>query len=248
MSLLQDIKKKATQVNFVSTGISNPDMLHGLPHGWISTVSFLRTPEEELPKAKSVIILGLYAWDRAFNLTVDSSYLKGRKTSKPVEPSESYQLYYEVMRGKAWLIVDYLSKRGFDSLVSFSIPLKTSAVRCGLGCQGKNTLLITPRYGPRVRLVSVITTAELETDEPYKEDLCRDCRRCLVACPTKALTPHKLTINRCMTYAAERPDAEDVSSDVRKLERRLIERPTPNSYIECSRCIDVCPIGETQRG
>jgi len=248
MSLSQDIKKKATQAGFASTGISSPDLLSGLPHGWISTVSFLRTPEEELPNAKSVIILGLYAWDRAFNLTVDSSYLKSKKASKPMKPSESYQLYYEVMRGKAWLIVECLLKRGFDSLVSFSIPLKTSAVRCGLGCQGKNTLLITPRHGPRVRLVSVIATAELETDEPYEEDLCKDCRKCLVACPTKALTPYKLTINRCMTYAAEKPDAEDVSSDVRKLERRLIDRPTPYSYIECSRCIDVCPIGKPQLG
>jgi len=247
MTLTQNLKEEAKKAGFVTVGISSPDMLRGLPHGRIGTVFFLRTPEEELPNAKSVVVLGLYVWDRAFNLTVDSSYLKTKKKpkSKSMEPHESYQLYYEVMRGKAWPIVHYLSKRGFDSLVSFSIPLKTSAVRCGLGCQGKNTLLITPKYGPRVRLVSVITTAELETDEPYKEDLCRDCKKCLVACPTKALTPYKLTINRCMTYAAERPDTEDVPSEVRKLESRLIDRPTPSSFIECSRCLNVCPIGET---
>jgi epoxyqueuosine reductase len=153
-------------------------------------------------------------------------------------------LYYEVLKDKAWMVVDYLAKKGFESVYSLGIPLKTSAVRCGLGCQGKNTLLITPNYGPRVRLISVLTSAELDVDEPFKENICGDCERCVVACPTKALEPYRLKINRCMTYSAENPRAEDVVEDVKEKERRLIQRPSLCSYVECSICLEACPIGK----
>jgi epoxyqueuosine reductase len=153
-------------------------------------------------------------------------------------------LYYEVLKNKAWMIVDFLNRRGFESKWTLSVPLKTSAVKCGLGCQGKNTLLITPKYGPRVRLIAVLTTAELDADEPFKEDFCRDCQKCVDACPTKALEPYKLKINRCMTYSAENAAAKDVSEDVKELERKLVPRPTSKSYIECTICMDACPIGK----
>ena len=244
MTLTEDLKQKAVEAGFVSIGISNPNMLHGLPHGWISTVCNLRSPEEELPTVRSVILMSYYAWDKSFNLTVDSTYLRGRDMYAPKVPLESHMLYYGVLKNKAWVIVDYLTKKGYESLLSVTIPLKTAAVRCGLGCQGKNTLLITPNHGPRIRLISVLTTAELDIDEPYKEDLCGECEKCIIACPTKALEPYKIKINRCMTYAAEKPHAQDVPDDVRKIERRLIQRPTPNSYIECTTCIEACPIGK----
>ena len=247
MTLTQDVKQKAIDVGFVSVGISNPSVLRDLPHGWIRNICNLRSPEEELPTVKSVILMSYYAWDRAFNLRVDSTYFRSRERYVPRIPVESYQLYYEVMKSKAWMIVDCLSQKGFEAILSFTIPLKTAAVRCGLGCQGKSTLLITPNYGPRVRLISVLTTAELDTDEPYKEDFCKDCEKCVIACPTGALEPYKIRINRCMTYAAEQPEASDVPDDVRKLERKLIRRPTPHSYIECTTCIEACPIGKLQR-
>jgi len=188
--------------------------------------------------------MGFNVWDRAFNLAVDSPDWRGYGMHTSDEQREHYQFYYEIMKNKAWRIVDYLGKRGFESSFSLSIPLKTAAVRCGLGCQGKSTLVITPSYGPRVRLISVLTTAELDVDEPYNEDLCRDCEKCLTACPTKALDPYKLKIERCMTYSAESPHSSDVAEEVRELERRLIRKPTSNSYIECTICIDVCPIGK----
>jgi epoxyqueuosine reductase len=247
MTLTEDLKQKAVQAGFVSIGISNPSMLRDLPQGWISTVCNLRSPEEELPTVKSVMLMSYYAWDKSFNLAIDSTYLQSRDMYAPKVPLERYQLYYEVLKNKAWVIVDDLTKKGYESLLSFTIPLKTAAVRCGLGCQGKNTLLITPNHGPRIRLISVLTTAELDIDEPYKDDLCGDCEKCIIACPTKALEPYKIKINRCLTYAAEEPHAQDVPDDVRKIEKRLIKRPTPNSYIECTTCIEACPIGKPLR-
>jgi len=244
MTLTEDVKQKALEVGFVSVGISNPGRLSGLPHGVIGNYYNLRSPEEELPSVKSVIVMGFYSWDKAFNLQVDSTNLQGNRLQTPKVPLESYQLYYEVMKSKAWLIVDYLQKRGFEALLSLAIPLKTTAVRCGLGCQGKNTLLVSPTYGPRVRLISVLTDAELDADEPYKEDLCGNCDKCVKACPAKALELYKLKINHCMVYSVENPDATDVSDNTKELRQKLIARPTSNSYIECTLCADVCPIGK----
>jgi epoxyqueuosine reductase len=245
MNLTQEVRQKAMEAGFVSVGILNPSTLQDLPYGWVGRMINLRPPEEIMPTVKSIILLCFNAWDRAFNLAIDQPNWRGYGMHGPEEKFESYILYYEIMRNKAWMIVDYLTKRGFDSLISLGIPLKTAAVRCGLGCQGKNTLLIHPTYGPRVRLVSVLTTAQLEIDEPYKEDLCKNCEKCVIACPTQALEPYKLKINRCMTYSAESPHSPEVPDDVRKMERRLVQRPTPNSYIECTTCIDTCPRGRS---
>lgn len=247
MALTQDLKQRAREVGFVSVGISSPDMLRNLPYGWVGKITNLRPPEELLPTVKCVILMSLNTWDKAFSLSIDSPNWRGYGMHAPDEEFESYYFSYEIMKHKAWEIVNYLKKKGFDSVFSFRIPLKTAAVECGLGCQGKNTLLITPSLGPRVNLISALTTAELDIDEPFKKDLCGDCERCVVACPTKALEPYKLKINRCMTYSAESPHSSDVPEDVRELERRFIQRPTSNSYIECTICMDVCPIGRTQK-
>jgi len=245
LTLAQNVKEEAKKVGFALAGITNSDMLRDLPYGKIRYIGELKTPEEELPKVKSVILMGFYAWDTIFNVVADSSRLHHDEACKPQVPLENYQLYYQVVRAKAWEVAHHLEKKGFDSVPSVSIPLKTAAVKCGLGCQGKNTLLVTPTYGPRVRLVSVLTAAELDIDEPYKDDLCKGCERCMRACPAKAIEPYKLKVNQCMVYASENPGSKDVPVEARSLEKRLIQRPTPNSFIDCTRCLEICPIGKT---
>jgi epoxyqueuosine reductase len=57
----------------------------------------------------------------------------------------------------------------------------------GLGWIGRNCLLITPQFGPRVRLASVLTNCPLEPGHRI-HDRCGDCRECVDACPVHALT------------------------------------------------------------
>jgi len=247
MTLTDELKKQAMDAGFVTVGITTSEKLHDLPYGWVHTVQNLRKPEEVLPTVKTAVLLGYYAWDKSVNMAVDSTYLRDRDKQTPEVPLERYQLYYEILKNKAWTIVDYLTKQGHEARLTLSIPLKTAAVRCGLGSQGKNTLLINPTYGPRIRLIAIVTDAELNPDAPFSDDLCGDCEKCLKACPTKALEPYKIQITRCLTYAAEQPHAQDVPEDVRNLEKKLTRRPTPNSYIECTICIDACPLGRPQK-
>lgn len=247
MNLTEEIKRQAAKVGFVCVGITSPEMLHDLPHGWVGKVINLHAPGEEMEEINSVILLGYFTWDKSFNMAVDSTYLKQRKNHTPKVPSERYQLYYEILKNKARTLVDFLTKKGFKAQLSLTISLKTSAVKCGLGSQGKNTLLVTPKYGPRIRLIAILTTAKLDLDEPFQDNLCGDCEKCITACPTHAIEPYKINIHRCLTYAAEEPNSKDIPDDVRKIEEELTQRPTENSYVECVICQEACPIGRLVR-
>lgn len=243
-SLTENLKQLAQEVGFASVGISKPEMLEDLPYGPVGKVTTLKSPVQELPGVKSIILLVFHTWDKIFSLSVDSPEWRGYGLHSPEEKFESYYLPYEIMKNKAWEIVDFLRREGYESKYSLRIPLKTTAINCGLGCQGKSTLLITPGHGPRVNLISVLTTAELEIDAPFAANLCGNCNLCVTACPTKALDPYSITIEKCMTYSAESPCSSDVSPHVREMEKKLVLRPSKNSYIECARCMEVCPIGK----
>jgi len=57
----------------------------------------------------------------------------------------------------------------------------------GLGCIGKNNMLVTPEYGPRVRLRAALLDIELPATGPADFDPCPDCDMpCRKACPQKA--------------------------------------------------------------
>ena len=65
---------------------------------------------------------------------------------------------------------------------------KHAAVAAGLGRFGLNNLLLTPQFGPRQRLVSIITSAPLAPDPVIEEPLCLGvtCAKCLESCPAGA--------------------------------------------------------------
>jgi len=243
-TLTENLKDLALNRGFADVGITGPEIVKDLYYGWVGKIRKMRSPVEELASVKSIIVMTQKIWDDSFSLSIYPPEWQGYGMHSDDEQFETYYVGYEVMRRKAQYIVDFLRAQGYDALISFEIPCKATAVRCGLGAQGKNTLLITPEYGPRVMLVSVVTSAELEVDNPFEEDLCGNCDRCITKCPTGALRPYTLTINRCMTYSAESPCSPDVTVDVRELERKLVRRPTANSFIDCSICLNVCPVGK----
>jgi len=71
------------------------------------------------------------------------------------------------------------------------VSLKHAAVRAGLGAMGRNTLLATEKFGNRLRLGGVLTTAELPAGSPAESSLCEDnCRTCVEVCPVNALDGH----------------------------------------------------------
>jgi epoxyqueuosine reductase len=67
------------------------------------------------------------------------------------------------------------------------IFLKDAAVMAGLGCIGKNNLVITPGYGPRIRFRAILLDRKAETTSPLEFNPCEGCEQpCRKACPIKA--------------------------------------------------------------
>jgi epoxyqueuosine reductase len=79
---------------------------------------------------------------------------------------------------------------------TFSLPyhiekggmfLKDAAVLAGLGCLGKNNMLVTREFGPRVRLRAMLLGEELPPTGPVDFDPCQGCEEpCKNVCPQKA--------------------------------------------------------------
>ncbi len=117
-----------------------------------------------------------------------------------------------------------------------AISHKAVARMAGLGWQGKNLLLITPQYGSRVRLVTVLARAPLETDGPIK-NRCGKCMLCHDACPVGAIKG----INTEDHYKT-RNDALYFDKCVEKLTVDFSKLPHIGAPI-CGICIKVCPFG-----
>jgi epoxyqueuosine reductase len=108
---------------------------------------------------------------------------------------------------------------------------REAAARAGVGFYGKNTLLITRRFGSWVVLGTLVTTAELEATSPLELD-CGSCRLCIDACPTGALDePGTLDATRCLSYWTQ--TAHDIPEPYRE--------ELGASVYGCDICQDVCP-------
>jgi len=111
---------------------------------------------------------------------------------------------------------------------------KRAAVLAGLGWIGKNCLLITPEFGPRVRLATILVDGDLPPGTPMTKSLCGACTACTAACPggfiTGVLWEQGMSRGRML-------DAHGCD------EFRESHRPLLGRESECGRCLLVCPRG-----
>jgi epoxyqueuosine reductase len=108
---------------------------------------------------------------------------------------------------------------------------REAAARAGVGFYGKNTLLITRRFGSWVVLGTLVTTANVEPASPLALD-CGSCRLCIDACPTDALAEAgTLDATRCLSYWTQ--TANDIPEPYRG--------ELGASVYGCDICQDVCP-------
>ncbi len=63
---------------------------------------------------------------------------------------------------------------------------KRLAWLAGLGWRGRNGLLVSPEWGAKVRLATILTNAPLEPGQPLDTD-CGSCKGCLTVCPAGAI-------------------------------------------------------------
>jgi len=125
---------------------------------------------------------------------------------------------------------------------NFTAHLSAKAVAnvAGLGWQGKSLLIVTPEFGPRVRLVTILTDLPLVADKPLK-NRCGNCTACTEACVARAIR----NVNVEFHYAS-RDEALDFSKCAEKLVHEFKNLPLVEKPI-CGICIKVCPWGRRLR-
>ena len=99
---------------------------------------------------------------------------------------------YTKMAFTAGHLAQFIRGLGYKAIpcgndTALSIPL---AMQAGLGELARNGLLVTPEYGPRVRISKVFTNLELTPDKPIEfgvTDFCLKCFKCADTCPGQAI-------------------------------------------------------------
>ena len=114
-------------------------------------------------------------------------------------------------------------------------PEVLAAARAGLGVVGKNSLLITPRWGSFVFIGLIATDLELDI-APRPVESCIGCNRCILACPGGALSAGGVDVRRCLSDITQRKG--ELSRDEQALLR------AQNTAWGCDICQLVCPMNE----
>lgn len=136
---------------------------------------------------------------------------------------------------------------------------KTVGAVAGMGGIGLNRLLITPQFGPFVRLGSIVTDASFDTDQPIAENPCDSCGECVQACPAEAIQEDgSLDYRACALHALQSglPGVIDVArqfigADEEKIKGAIYSADfwdiwqalASGIYYNCSECIGACPVG-----
>ena len=248
MSLAEQIKYEAQALGFDVVGIASvsspPEALstrlnewlrrgyHGAMDWMARNPARRADPQAVLPGCRSVISVGMnydtehraderpghgriarYAWGEDYHGVLQARLEQLENRIKSLAPDAATRSYVDTgpVMEKAW------------------------AQQAGLGWIGKHSNLVSTRFGSWLVLGEVLTTLELEPDEPAA-DLCGSCTLCIKACPTGAITePYVVDARRCISYLTielHKPGDEIPHELAPKLGNRIFG---------CDDCLDVCP-------
>jgi epoxyqueuosine reductase len=208
-------------------------------HGYHGSMAWMaRTPEKRadprhvLPGCRSIISVGVnyltehradeqpgygriarYAWGKDYHKVLLRRLQELEKFVHGMAPDAHTRCYVDTgpIMEKAW------------------------AERAGLGWIGKHSNLVSAEHGSWLLLGEILTTLELEPDEPAT-DLCGNCMLCIQACPTMAITePYVVDATRCISYLTIelRGDATGIPHE--------LQTGMGNKIFGCDDCLDVCP-------
>jgi epoxyqueuosine reductase len=221
----QEVQAALARLEVDMAGVARVDALEDEP----TQKAFL----ELLPGVKSIVVVGMEIWPEFLDLT------SAEMTAGAINFNDIYQQHQDYIRGKlSRAVYDFAKasrKAGFKALpltgagpavdrriLKAIISYKHVAEAAGLGRIGMSSLLITEKYGPRIRLAMCLTEALLEPTPYIKDHICRYCNVCVLKCPAHAL---------------EKPKTGEAYA---------INKFACGQYVEasggCSECMRVCPI------
>ena len=189
-------------------------------------------PQNIWPWVKNVIVFGI------------PLYSPMMQTAPSMVYQELYDTTNRILDELAYKAVREINKLGYKAIFFprdcyFSIDVLVdnpnaafshviAGYYAGLGTIGDSHNLITKEFGPRLRIVSVLTDAPIEPDAMSEKDLCLHCKKCLNLCPAKCFTENKGHVYdydkvRCTEYHCT-----------------LVKE----HHWPCGICATVCPVGD----
>lgn len=228
-AMTREVKRAARLFGAALVGVCELDRL------WV----YSQGSNDETGEHTALEIPDSYRYAIAMAIEMDYGLIK---TSPAGGAAAATGLGYSKMAYAAGTLARFIRNLGYRAIPSgndtaLSIPI---AVEAGLGELGRNGLLITPKYGPRVRLCKVFTDLPLVPDEPRffgVQEFCQTCMVCAQDCPSQAISyDERIT---------EAPTVSN-SSGVLKwpINPEQCYRFWGANRTDCSNCIRVCPYNQ----
>ncbi len=225
----RDIKKTATFFGASLVGICKLD------RSWLYSSAFSLRDQKSVPNELS----DEYKYAIALAFEMDYEAIRCSPTSPA---SAATGLGYSKMAFVAGLTAHYIRGLGYRAIAcgndtACSIPI---AIDAGLGELGRNGLLITPQYGPRVRLAKIFTDLPLVPDSPIEFgvwDFCLICGKCAQKCPGQSLMHGEPSAEAHNISNREGVHAWHINAET------CLPFWAANGT-DCSNCIRVCPFNK----
>ena len=220
------VKKAAKSLGAAMVGICELDRRWVYSHHYNRKTA--ETPELDFPPSIRYAIMLVVPMDYELSKTIPSA-IGGTTTG----------LGYAHCLNAANALAQFITNLGYEAIASMNdtalnIPM---AIEAGLGEYGRNGLLITPEYGPNVRIAKVLTDLPLAIDQPIEfgvNAFCQICRKCADGCPVKAIPQGEAQ--------AEAPNFSSLSQ-IKKwtVNAEKCFKFWVNMNTDCAICIRVCP-------
>jgi len=236
-----------TQNNIPVFGIAKAASLEKEPVGY--------RPSDMLASAKSILCLGIPVPKGIFKCQERSEWMYWRAAN----------IYYRSIDMVLMRIASMLEEKGEVAMPIYScfpydikgkgdfwgfMGLVKMAEAVGIGKIGKNGLLFNSKYGPRLLLGGIITTASLPPiNWPEKDEIgCPEaCFVCQEQCPVSAIDKSgRVDRVACIKYSMRSPIFANLmkagnfgSEDVQVINH--VTAVDDHSMYRCIKCVSVCP-------
>jgi reductive dehalogenase len=196
----------------------------------------LKDGTQVIPKDMKYVIM------LAFEMQYQAMYT----APSAIAQAGTYMYGYRKVVQTVATLAEFIRGIGYHAIPSIGdtclkVPM---AIEAGLGEDGRHGLLITPEYGPRVRLGAVITDLPLISDHPVTfgiHEFCNTCQKCAQMCPGNAIPSG----SRGYGFRKNNVDAPTISESIGAFKWIKNSERCKNYWAQigtnCGICIRVCP-------
>ena len=244
---IEEIKRFFSEKHIPVFGVTNARSLENEPSG--------HRPSDMLDSVKSILCLGMPVPKGIFKCRERSEWMYWRAAC----------IYYRNIDMVLMRVCNIIEEKGEVAAPVYGcfpydvkgkgdfwgyIGLVKIAEAVGIGKIGKNGLLFNSKYGPRLLLGGIVTTASLPTiawPEKDERGCPEDCCICQEKCPVKAIDKRgKVDRVACIKHSMKSPifsnlmKADNLGSE----DAQMINHVTAvddHSMYRCIQCVSACP-------